>query len=79
MRFREVERFVLGQTFKSMPSHRSADGEPTKDSFLGFYLSSALKEQVEERAEELGVSISELARRRLSGDDEAAGQTAATT
>jgi len=62
-----------------METRRSDNSSPTKDAFLGLYLSSGLKRRIEREAEELGVSISELARRRLRGDDQAAKKTAATT
>jgi len=42
-----------------------SDRSETKDSFLGLYLPSDLKEKVRRQAEAEGVSISELVRRRL--------------
>jgi antitoxin component of RelBE/YafQ-DinJ toxin-antitoxin module len=54
------------------------DRSERKDSFLGLYVTSETKEQVQQAAEQEGVSISEAVRRRLRDSDHAADGAAAT-
>jgi len=53
---------------------RSDSSDVTHDSFLGVKLPSALKEEAKRKAEERGISVSELVRRRL--EDESAAEQA---
>jgi hypothetical protein len=55
-----------------------ADRSDRKDSFLGLFVTSEMKERVQRTAEQEGVSVSETVRRRLKDLDHAADGAAAT-
>lgn len=56
----------------------SSGSTSTKDAFLGLYVTSETKEQVERAAQDEGVSISEAVRRRLDDLDTGGPQPATT-